>query len=216
VLSITTNNMTLEGRPMELVERALAIDPRHQKALWLAGTAKYERQEFEQAREYWQRLLVLVPPGSDVARAMGNNIAEVESLIAQRDGQEAQPPATIAEAAPVSGTIKGTVGIDDALRDRVSPSDTVFIFARAAEGPRMPLAVLRVRVDELPMDYVLDDSMAMDPSQSLSQFPEVVVVARVSLSGSAMAESGDLQGVSTVISPGSDESALVTIDEILP
>jgi cytochrome c-type biogenesis protein CcmH len=214
VLAMTTNNMSLEGRPMELIEQALAIDPTNQKGLWLAGTAEYERMNFEGALVYWRRLQALVPPGSDAARAMQGNIAEIESLI--RESGATPAPAPPVAAAEAGRTVSGTIGIDDALRDRVDPADTVFIFARAAQGPRMPLAVLRAEVRDLPLDYTLDDSMAMDPSLSLSRFQEVVVVARVSRSGSAMAESGDLQGSSGVVRTGGDESARVVINEVIP
>ncbi len=214
VLAMTTNNMSLEGRPMTLIEQALSIDPNHQKGLWLAGTAEYERTNFAGALEYWRRLQMLVPPGSDAARAMQGNIAEVEALM--RDGgQTPAPPPPVAEAGG-GASVSGTIGIDDALRAGVSPSDTVFIFARAAEGPRMPLAVLRAEVRDLPMEVTLDDSMAMDPSLSLSRFSEVVIVARVSRRGSAIAESGDLQGTSAVVRTGGGEPARVVINEVVP
>ena len=110
----------------------------------------------------------------------------------------------------------GTVQLDDALRQRVQPGDAVFIFARAANGPRMPLAVKRVQVKDLPLDYTLDDSMAMDPSLSLSKFADVIVVARVSRSGGAMTQSGDLQGSSAVIHAGDSKPVQVVINEVVP
>ncbi len=219
VLAMTTNNMSLEGRPLALIEQALKLDPNNQKGLWLAGTAEYERTNFAGALEYWRRLQALVPPGSDAARAMQGNIAEIEALIREGGGTPAPaaPPAAPPVAAAEAGkAVSGTIGIDDALRGNVSPSDTVFIFARAAQGPRMPLAVLRAEVRDLPMEYTLDDTMAMDPSLSLSRFPEVVVVARVSRSGSAIAESGDLQGTSAVVRTGGGEPARVVINEVIP
>lgn len=214
VLAMTTNNMSLDGRPMELIEQALAIDPNNQKGLWLAGTAEYERMNFDGALVYWRRLQALVPPGSDAARAMQGNIAEIESLMKESGAAPAPPPPVAAAA--TGKTVKGTIGIDDALRARVGPADTVFIFARATQGPRMPLAVLRASVRDLPMDFTLDDSMAMDPSLSLSRFEEVVVVARISRSGSAMAESGDLQGMSGVVRTGGEDSTHIVINEVIP
>lgn len=212
-----TGGMTLEGRPIELIERALSLDPRNEKGLWLAGTAAYERSDFAGALGYWQRLLALVPPGSDAARAMQNNIAEVEALM---NGEEPPPPMAQVPAQPPGGaggaTVRGTVALDSALGDRLDPDATVFVFARAAEGPRMPLAVMRARAADLPLDYELDDSMAMDPSMSLSRFPEVVVVARVSRSGGAMVQSGDLQGESAPVRPGSSQPVEIVIDEVVP
>lgn len=219
-----TGDGTLEGRPMELIERALQIDPNNQKGLWLAGTAAYERGDLPHALEYWQRLLRLVPPGSDAALAMQNNIAEVTSLMSGADPstlppqQAASAAASSAanQAAAAGGRLHGTIDIDAALRGRIDPNATLFVFARAVSGPRMPLAVLRVPARDLPMDFELDDSMAMDPSLSLSSFPEVVVVARISASGGAMTQSGDLQGSSASVRPGDANPVRVVIDEVVP
>lgn len=220
-----TGGRTLEGRPMELIERALALDPNNEKGLWLAGTAAYERSDYAQALAYWQRLQRLVPPGSDAAQAMANNIAELRSLMSgAAPPVQAAPPAVAqrgdaaggAAAAAGGGQVQGTISIDGALSGRVQPTDTVFIFARATAGPRMPLAVMRAQARDLPLKYVLDDSMAMDPALSLSQFPEVVVVARVSRSGSAMTQSGDLQGTSAVVRTGDPRPVEIVINEVVP
>lgn len=214
-----TGDGTLEGRPMELIERALKIDPNSQKGLWLAGTAAYERGDLPHALEYWQRLLRLVPPGSDAALAMQNNIAEVTALMSGAD-PSTLPSQQTAEATPAPAAaqirLRGTIDIDAALRERIAPDATLFVFARAVSGPRMPLAVLRVPARDLPMDFELDDSMAMDPSLSLSSFPEVVVVARISASGGAMTQSGDLQGSSGTVRPADAGPVRVVIDEVVP
>jgi cytochrome c-type biogenesis protein CcmH len=100
------------------------------------------------------------------------------------------------------------VSLSPQLKDKVSPEDTVFVFARAAEGPPMPLAVARVRVRDLPYRFALDDSMAMSPALKLSAFPKVVVTARVSKSGGASAQPGDLQGAS---GPVANDAAAVSV-----
>lgn len=113
------------------------------------------------------------------------------------------------------GTVQGQIQLDPKLASKVKPDDTVFIFARASKGPRMPLAVFRAKVKDLPMQYHLDDSMAMQPGMNLSMFDQVVVVARVSSTGEAMPQSGDLEGSSKTVAPGKDK-ADVTIDKVLP
>lgn len=113
------------------------------------------------------------------------------------------------------GVVEGNIQLDPKLAKNAKPDDTVFVFARAANGPRMPLAVLRAKVSELPLKYRLDESMAMQPGMNLSHFEQVVVVARISPSGEAMPQKGDLQGTSKTVNVGKDK-ADITIDKILP
>ena len=113
------------------------------------------------------------------------------------------------------GMVEGNIKLDPKLAKQAKPEDTVFIFARAAKGPRMPLAVLRTKVSELPMKYRLDESMAMQPGMDLSHFDKVVVVARISASGDAMPKSGDFEGTSKTVNVGKDQ-ADITINKVLP
>jgi cytochrome c-type biogenesis protein CcmH len=174
---------SLQGEPEKLVQRALEIDPNHLKALALAGTAAFERKEFKLAADYWQRMLPLVPPDSEDARGIQANVDEARKL------------AGVGDAGRHPG-IRGTVRISPKLKEKFAPGDTVFIYARAAEGPAMPLAVLRRSARDLPLDYALDDSMAMAPGMAISAHPRLVISARVSRSGNAKPEPGDLQGAS--------------------
>jgi len=208
-----TSGQTLEGRPSELIERALAIDPNNQKALWLAGTAAYERSEYPLAIKYWTRLKAQAPPDSEVARAMDGNIAEARTLMAGGSLPPSPPPGQVAAAG--AGRVGGVVRIADVLRSKVKDNDTVFVYARAPQGPRMPLAVMRAEVKDLPLTFMLDDSMAMAPQMNLSSFSKVVVVARISKSGSATPRSGDLQGVSDVVTTGATDTEVV-INEAVP
>jgi len=168
---------SLQGEPEKLVLRALELDPANLKALALAGTAAFERREFGAAAGYWQRMLPLVDAGSEDARTIRENVAEAQRLAA-------------------SPVLRGKVVVSTKLRDKVRPDDTVFILARAEKGPPVPLAVMKVRARELPLSFSLDDSMAMAPGMTLSAFPRVVITARVSRSGQAAAQPGDLQGAS--------------------
>jgi cytochrome c-type biogenesis protein CcmH len=113
------------------------------------------------------------------------------------------------------GSISGRVSLSPALAARAAAGDTVFVFARAAEGPRMPLAILKRSVGELPLSFTLDDSMAMTPEFKLSKFPSVVVGARVSKSGNATPQSGDLEGLSAPLS-GRSSGIEVQIDSVRP
>jgi cytochrome c-type biogenesis protein CcmH len=203
----------LDGEPEKLVLRALELDPNHLKSLALAGTAAYERKEYAAAAAYWQRMLPNVEPGSADARAIEQNVNEARALAGMRnDGAKAEAPKA---AQGPKAAVRGTVSLSPQLKSKAGPEDTVFVFARAAEGPPLPLAVARTRVRDLPYSFRLDDSMAMNPAMSLSAFPRVVVTARVSKSGSAAPQPGDLQGASGPVA--NDAGAVsVVIDSQVP
>ncbi len=223
---------SMVGQPFDLVKKALQIDPAHQKALWLAATATYQSKDYGQTLQYWQRLLQQFPKGSDNYKQMLRNIAEVKQLLGQpiddivAELQEVPPtaaPQVTNGSAADDGTNSGAAGasvtgvasLDAALQNRVAPTDTVFIFARAAQGPRMPLAIIRKQVKDLPISFTLDDSMAMNPQMKMSAFPQVVVGARISKSGNAMPQSGDLKGEVGPIALGAS-NLQVHIDSAVP
>jgi len=174
---------SLQGEPEQLALRALEIEPGNLKALALAGSAAFERKDYAAAAKHWERMLAYVEPNSEDARSIQQNVAEARSLAGDAGKQETQK-----QPAKPQGGVRGTVSLSPAMKDKVSPEDTVFVFARAVEGPPMPLAVARVRVRDLPYRFALDDSMAMSPALKLSAFPKVVVTARVSKAGSAIAQ----------------------------
>jgi cytochrome c-type biogenesis protein CcmH len=191
---------TLVGEPEKLAAKAVQIDPQNIKAIALWGSAAYERKDYAAAAERWQKILPLVPADSDVARSISGSIAEAQQLGGIAPTAQVKPAAPAAAAA--GAKVTGTVDIDPALRAQVADTDTVFIFARAAEGPRFPLAVLRKQVKDLPTSFELDDSMSMMPEAKLSSVPMVVVGARVSKNGSATPAPGDLEGVTAPVAPG--------------
>jgi cytochrome c-type biogenesis protein CcmH len=211
----------LSGKPAELAARALAIDPNHRKALALAGTAALEGRDLDGALGYWRRLLAQLPAGSEDARQITAIIAEIESTKSGTKGS--QPSAAARERAPPSAAaapasnaaITGRVEISAALAPKVALTDTVFIFARAVEGSRMPLAILRIPAKELPKDFRLDDSMGMASGAKLSATPTVIVEARISKSGNAMPQAGDLSGRSGPVKAGAS-GVKVTIDQVVP
>jgi cytochrome c-type biogenesis protein CcmH len=187
----------LEGEPEKLIRRALEIEPNNLKGLALAGTVAFERKDYAQAAAYWQRMLPLVPADSEDARAIQQNVSEARQLAGD------------------TKALQGTVSLAPQLKGKAAADDTVFVFARAADGPPMPLAVARARVRDLPYRFRLDDSMAMTPAMKLSAFPKVVVGARVSKSGNATPQPGDLQGASVPVANDAG-SVNVVIDRVVP
>lgn len=206
----------ISGRPLELVQQALKLDPTQAKALAMAGTEAFERKDFRAAVDYWERLRALVPADSEIGQNIVGSITEARS----RGGIEGGPPPVAANqtkpAAPGGGaSVQGTVRLDPAIAARAAPTDTVFVFARASEGPRVPLAVLKLQAKDLPAKFVLDDSLAMAPQFRLSNFKSVLVNARVSKSGGATPVAGDLEGRSVAVDLGARD-VVVTIDRVLP
>jgi len=195
----------------QAVARALSLDASHPKALWLAGTEAYARKDYKVALAYWEKLLPLAEAGSDVARMIEGNIAEVRGLLGKAPAvvqspapkPVAVPPAAAQSAAAVTGkAVSGTIALDPKLAGKVQGAESVFVFVRAAQGPRMPLAIRRIRVQDLPYAFSLDDSAAMAPGMVISAFEQVVVGARVSRSGDATPKPGDLEGYSAPVKPG--------------
>jgi cytochrome c-type biogenesis protein CcmH len=201
----------LSGEPTALLERALKIAPDDPRVLTLAGTAAFSSSDYAKAIAYWQRLSAKVPADSEMGRALAAGIAEAK---ARQNGKSAEAPA--APKATAGGkAVSGVVRLAPSLQGQAQPRDTVFVFARAAGGPQMPLAVAKVQVKDLPFEFKLDDSMAMRPGFELSAFPRVVVTARVSKSGNPIPASGDLEGASAPITPGASNIKIL-IDKQVP
>jgi cytochrome c-type biogenesis protein CcmH len=204
--ALAMTHQTLQGGPTKLLERAYQLDPNNLKTLELLGTAAMERQDYAETVKYWEKLLKLIPAQNADVQMIKDGVRQARQLLAKsKGGRAALEEINAANKAQASGAerITGTVTLDAALRGKVSPDDTVFVLARAAQGPRMPLAIVRKQVRDLPLQFSLDDSMSMSPEMKMSNFDQVVVVARVSKSGNAMPEPGDLQGQSQPLKPGS-------------
>ncbi|HUL64559.1 MAG TPA: c-type cytochrome biogenesis protein CcmI [Burkholderiaceae bacterium] len=207
----------IAGRPLQLVQEALKLDPKQPKALAMAGTEAFDRKDFRLAAEYWEKLAAVVPADSEMGRNIASSIAEARKLgglgpAPAEATAKAAPPAAAASAA---ASVQGTVRLDPAVAARVAPTDAVFVFARAVEGPRMPLAVFRLRAQDLPARFKLDDSLAMAPQFRLSNFKNVLVNARISKSGSATPSAGDLEGKGIAVDLGAHD-VVVTIDRVVP
>lgn len=216
---------SMKGEPQQLVMRALQLDPKNLKALAMAGSWAFEQRDFAAAVDYWGRAKELAPPGSDFANGLENSLQQARAAAAQ-GGQTAVAAASGAAKAPAqeppkapvqaaAGQISGEVRVSDALAKRVRPTDTLFVFARATQGPRMPLAIVRRQAGDLPFAFTLDDSSAMAPQFRLSGFEQVLVGARISSSGEATPRSGDLMGEISPVATGSSKLVLV-IDKVVP
>jgi cytochrome c-type biogenesis protein CcmH len=210
-----TQGRSLDGEPMRLVEQALKLDPDNVKALSLAGTFAFNNKDYATAIRHWERVLQVAPADSPLAQQMRGGIEEARQLAQGKTPVSpvaATPPPAPAAPSPAAtaGTtaVSGTVSLAPALAAKASPEDTVFVFARPAEGSRMPLAIVRKQVKDLPFRFELDDSMAMSPQSRLSAFSQVIVGARVSKSGTAVPEAGDLQGQSQPVAVGTRDLAI--------
>lgn len=207
----------LDGAPLALVEQALALDPDHIKGLWLAGTAALQSEDYRRAIHYWERLRARIPDQTRLAEVIDANLASVRRQLGLPTPAAAEtvPAQPLAEA-PTAAAIAGTVALAPALAGKVAPEDTVFVYARALDGPSMPLAVVRRPARDLPFEFTLDDSMAMTPQARLSGYSEVVVTARVSKSGSATPQPGDLQARPVTARVGASTPLTLLIDRQIP
>ena len=198
----------LQGEPEKIIARALQVDPDNVKALALAGTVAFEKQDYATAVAHWERILRLAPQDSELAQSIRASVAEAQAL----GGGSPAPRERVAAAG--NNAISGVVKLAPELAAKVAPTDTVFIFARAADGPRMPLAIMRKQARELPVTFTLDDSMAMTPDTRLSNFPRVVVGARISKAANATPQPGDLQGASSPVTGGATGITVVIDSEV--
>lgn len=187
----STGNRSLAGKPAKAIERALALNPNHVKALWLAASLSLEQKRYKDALSQWQRLRAALPAGSP-------DIAIIDANITEARGLAGAAAPTAAPAAQASG-IEGSVDVDPALRGKVEAGMTLFIYAKTADGKGPPLAVVRQPVGTWPVRFRLDDSMAMMPGRTISSVEQTLVEARLSRSGNAIAEKGDLLAPGSVL-----------------
>jgi cytochrome c-type biogenesis protein CcmH len=228
-----TQERRLAGEPMKLVQRALTLDPKDVKALALAGSDAFDRHDYSLAVTYWDRAVQAGPPDPQFTRQLQAGLEEARKLAggaappteasasgsstmaARASEGAASSPSSAVAAAPTAAMVSGRVQLAASLAGKAAPTDTLFVFARATQGPRMPLALMKRQVKDLPLEFALDDSMAMMPNMKLSNFSSVVIGARVSKAGDAMPASGDLQGFSAPVKVGS-AGVDVRIDQVVP
>ena len=204
----------LSGEPEKIIARALAIDPRHIKSLALMGSVAFERGDFGAAIQVWRSILTLVPPDSNVALSIGNSIADAErrmgGTVAQSAGPASAAPVAAAPVAAGGAAVSGTVALAPELVGKLPANATLFVFARGVDGSRIPLAMTRINGARLPYSFKLDDSNSMAPNVRLSGAKTVIIGARVSLGGEALAKPGDFEGFSAPVAVGAN-GVVVTI-----
>jgi cytochrome c-type biogenesis protein CcmH len=226
---LASDSRRFEGESLQLLERALQAEPELPRALWLRGIAHYQANDFAAATATWERLLAAMPAEAEARNSLLERIAETR----QRAGLEplaetaavapsvspttaTAPAATVPPAAAIDGPrLTVTVDITPELKAQLAPSDVLFVFARAAEGPRMPLAIQRLPAGSLPVTVTLDDSTSMMPALKLSTMPQVVVGARVSKSGQATPQPGDFETLSTPIANTHSAPIVLLIDKVV-
>jgi len=211
------NGGSFAGEPWSIIQRVLTADPHHLNALFLAGSASYAEMNFNTALRYWERAREVVPTDSPDAPELDRAIAEARNKM----GLPAIPPRAAKGADPqgnkatlAASSISGRVTLVKELQGLVAPTDTVFVYATAVAASRMPVAIVRTTADKLPLDFVLDDSTAMNPSVKLSGMSEVTVRVRISKSGQAIPQAGDYGVSLTPVKPGSKGLNLMVRDTL--
>lgn len=200
----------LTGKPTELLNAALEIEPKHGRALWLAGFAEQQADNKEGALGHWRHLLAGMEEGSEAFQHLENLISELES------GTPTSEAVTSNQSVAVQQSIQVKVALSSEFLTNVDPNTTLFIYARASEGPPMPLAVHKGLAKDLPITVTLDDSMAMMPQMTLSSFPKVIVGARLSSNGQPQGQSGDYEGYSDAIEVSTNPVVDILINSVKP
>lgn len=218
---LVQKNQGFAERPSELIQQALRLEPNNMLALFLGGGDAFARGRYAEAAALWDRLLPQLEPGSEDARMVESSIAKarergggVGGTAKESAKGSAKAPAKAATRAAAK-SVSGRVELAAALKDQARPDDVVFIFARAVDGPRMPLAAQRARVADLPLDFVLDDGQALMPEATISSAQQLRVEVRVSKSGKATPGKGDLTGKSAAVKPGA-KGLRIVIDQVDP
>jgi cytochrome c-type biogenesis protein CcmH len=211
------NKQNLSGEPMVWIERALKLDPNNIKALAMAGSHAYDQKDYAGAVKFWTRVVQIGPADNRMVQMVASSLADARQLAglpAAKTAQAASPAQS--QSGPAGTSVSGRVTLSSKLQNQVQPDDTVFIFARAAEGSRMPLAIVRTQVKNLPFTFTLDDSTAMSPANKLSGASQVIVGARISRSGQAMPQPGDLIGQTQAMAPGASGLQIEINEQVKP
>lgn len=198
----------IEGRALDLLHHALELQADSQRALWLLGISQFQHAQYAEAAATWRKLQPLLEPGSSVATAVAQQIANADARAGIKPAAE---PAPVAQGAALTVDVR----LAPALKDKLRPGDQLYVYARAVSGPPMPLAVVKLDAGKLPASATLSDAMAMTPELKLSSVARVVVEARISHSGQPIAQAGDLEGSAGIVDTDRKTPIAITIDKVL-
>jgi cytochrome c-type biogenesis protein CcmH len=208
--SLLREDHRIDGRAQELLERAVKLDPQSQRGMWLLGISQFQHDQYAQAAATWRQLQPQLDPDSNVAKAVAEQIAVADARV---NGAGKTTPETPAAAA-AQPSLQVQVALSPALKSKLAAGDTLFVYARAEHGPPMPLAVAKLDANALPATVTLNDTMGMTPQLKLSSVPRVFVGARISKSGQAMAQPGDLEGDAGVVAVSTQTPVKISIDKV--
>ncbi|HET6552401.1 MAG TPA: tetratricopeptide repeat protein [Dyella sp.] len=207
--SLLREDHRIEGRAAELLERAVKLDPQSQRGLWLLGISQFQHDHYSEAAATWRQLQPQLEPGSTVAKAVAEQIAVADARAGNPGRTAPETPGDTQGPA-----LRVEVNLAPTLKDKLAPGDTLFVYARAEEGPPMPLAVAKLDAAALPATVTLTDAMGMTPQFKLSSVARVFVGARISRSGQAMPQAGDLEGDAGVVDVSTRTPVRITIDKV--
>lgn len=201
----------IEGRARELLQRAVKQHPDNQRGLWLLGISDFQRGDYRNAAATWRLLQPQLEPGSSVAKSVAEQIAIAD---ARAGGAPAGASGSAAAAVPAGASLRVTVTLAPSLQGKLAKGDVLYVYARAPDGPPMPLAVARIEPVKLPATVTLNDAMAMTPAFKLSSVARVFVGARISHDGQPTAAPGDLEGDAGVVDVARKTPVAITIDKV--
>lgn len=212
-MALMSPTRRIEGEPLRLIRSALEAEPMNQDGLWLLGMSDYQNGRYAEAVASWEKIREQLPPDSDVLANVTGMIDDANAILAGNPPGAAMPSGGPAQAASGGPKLTVNVALAPEKAGLVKPGDTLFVYAKAASGPPMPIAIQKLLASDLPATVVLTDGMGMTPAMNLSQFPQVVVVARVSRTGNAVPQAGDLQAVSPTLVLASTKTVNLSINQ---
>ncbi|MEO9078145.1 MAG: hypothetical protein ABI268_02435 [Rhodanobacter sp.] len=202
----------IEGRALDLLKRAVLQHPDSQRGLWLLGISNFQHGDYRNAAATWRLLQPQLEPGSKVAKSVTEQIAVAE---ARAGGAPASSISSTAAHTWTNSTgLQVQVSLAPALKQKLVAGDVLYVYARAPDGPPMPLAVARLDPAQLPTTVTLTDAMAMTPATRLSSTSKVFVGARISHNGQPIAQPGDLEGDAGVVAVDSKSPIKISIDKV--
>jgi cytochrome c-type biogenesis protein CcmH len=211
--SVLRSDHMIEGRALTLLKRAVLLQPNSQRGLWLLGIGNFQHGQYREAAATWRLLQPQLEPGSKVAKAIAEQIAIADKRAASEPASASSSNSTPGAAAPTA-SLQVHVTLAPALTSKLRAGDTLYVYARAPQGPPIPLAVAKLAASQLPITVTLDDAMAMRPTFNLSSVREVFVGARISHSGQPIAQPGDLEGNAGVVAVDSKAPVNIRIDKV--